>query len=241
LMVTFSQLSWAALISYYKFTGDRRYIKLMADRSFIQRLRTTPSEVAPEELEQKLILDHVNVINYDLLMGCRLAEQTLEKIVKLQPEIGALESYSINNVDPGDTMIVECIQNIYRELSSVNGLWLTGVSKIAHVLNDQLLPIMSLDVIDRFPEIKRSGFMGVTPWLKHIHEDARAVVNDFKEKHYPSSPEGFLSDNLGYSAKGVTKSLVKFLDEYYWLHYGEQLPIPPTWVPAPIQEKIVLR
>ncbi len=230
-MVTFNELSWAALLSYYKFSGDKRYISLMADRSFIHRLRTTPSEVIPEELEQKVILDHVNVINYDLLMGCRLAEKILEKIVKVQPEIRVLESFSIANVDTRDSTIIDCIQTIYRELSLVNGLWLTGVSKIAHVLNDQLLPIMGLDVIDRFPEIRENGYRGVTPWLKHIHDDARAVASDFEEKHYPGSPEGYLSDTLGYTMRGVTKSLVKFLDEYYWLHYGEQLSIPPSWVP----------
>jgi hypothetical protein len=208
----------------------------MGDRSFICRLRTAPSEVIPEELEQKLILDHVNVINYDLLMGCRLAEQILEKIVKVQPEIRVLQDFSIVDVDPRDTRLVECIQTIYRELSLVNGLWLTGVSKIAHVLNDQLLPIMGLDVIDRFPQIKENGYGGVAPWLKQIHEDSKAVVRNFEKSGYPGSPERYLSDSLGYTARGVTKSLVKFLDEYYWLRYGEQLSIPPMWVPETIKE-----
>ncbi len=230
-MVTFNDLQWAALFSYYKSSGDKRYIRLMADKPFINRLRTTPSEVVPEEVEQKLILDHVNVINFDLLMGCRLAEKVLEKVIKIQPEIRVLQDYSIVNVDPEDSRIIECIQTIYRELSSVNGLWLTGVSKIAHVLNDRLLPIMGLDVIDRFPQIKEEGCGGVAPWLRQIHADAQSVMRDFEEHGYPGSPDTYLSDTLGYTAKGVTKSLIKFLDEYYWLYYGEQLPIPPKWAP----------
>ncbi len=228
-MVTFNDLAWSALFNYYKTNGDKRYVRLMADKSFIYRLRTTPSEVVPEELEQKLILDHVNVINFDLLMGCRLAEKILEKIVKVQPEIKVLQGYSIVDVDPNDERIIECLQTVYRELSLVNGLWLTGVSKIAHVLNDRLLPIMGLDVIDRFPRIKEWGYGGVAPWLKQIHEDAKSVIRDFEEKGYQGSPDTYLS--LGYTARGVTKSLVKFLDEYYWLYYGEQLPIPPKWAP----------
>ncbi|KTB48312.1 hypothetical protein DEALK_11580 [Dehalogenimonas alkenigignens] len=231
-MITFNELAWAALFNYYKTNGDKRYMKLMADKSFVSRLRTNPSEIEPEELEQKLILDHVNVINFDLLMGCRLAENILEKVTKLQPEIKAIQPYSIIDIDLDDTRIIECIQTIYRQLSSVNGLWLTGVSKIAHVLNDQLLPIMGLDVIDRFPQIKEEGYKGVTPWLKQIHLDAESVIRNFEEQGHSGSPNAFLSESLNYTAKGVIKSLVKFLDEYYWLYYGEQLPIPPKWVPT---------
>jgi len=233
-MVTFNDLAWSALFNYYKTNGDKRYVRLMADKPFIHRLRTTPSEVIPEELEQKVILDHVNVINIDLLMGCRLAEQILGKIVKLHPEIRVLQDYSILSIDPTDVGLIECIQTIYRELSQVNGLWLTGVSKIAHVLNDQLLPIMGLDVIDRFPLIREKGYGGVATWLMQMYEDAKSVIGDFKEEGYPGSPEGYLSDRLGYTAKGATKSLVKLLDEYYWLHYGEELPIPPKWIPADV-------
>jgi hypothetical protein len=230
-MVTFEELSWAALLNYYKSNGDKRYVKLMSDKDFVNRLRTAPSNIVPEELEQKLILDHVNIINFDLLMGCRLAEKILERIIKVQPEIHMLQNYSILTINPSDPITTECIQTIYRELSSVNGLWLTGVSKIAHVLNDQLLPIMGLDVIDRFPKIKDCGYVGVTPWLKYIHEDALAVVEVYLEKGYSDTPEMYLSDHLGYASKGLTKSLIKFLDEFYWLKYGEQLPIPPKWIP----------
>jgi len=238
-MVTFTDLSWAALLNYYKANGDKRYLKLMSDKAFINRLRTAPREIDPGELEQKLILDHVNVINFDLLVGYRLAEQILKKIEKIQPEIRALQGLSITSVDPADPKTIECIQTIYRELSLVNGLWLTGVSKIAHALNDQLLPIMGLDVIDRFPQIREQGYGGVSPWLKQIHEDAVNVVKDYEEKGYSGTPETYLSDHLGYSTKGLTKSLVKFLDEYYWIFYGEDLPLPPKWIPCETEFVII--
>lgn len=234
-MVSFLDLSWAALLNYYKSNGDKRYAKLMSDKAFVNRLRTTPSEIIPEELEQKLILDHVNIINFDLLMGCRLAEKILGKIIKVQPEIRMLQDYSIITIDPSDAVTTECIQTIYRELSSVTGLWLTGVSKIAHVLNDQLLPIMGLDVIDKFPQIKECGYGGVTPWLKQIHDDAKSVVEDFEQLGKIGSPEKYLSDKIGYSETGLCKSLIKFLDEYYWLYYGERLPIPPKWIPENVK------
>ena len=227
-MVTFTDLSWAALLNYYRTNGDKRYIKLMADKSFIDRLRTSPGDIDPGELEQKLVLDHVNVINFDLLMGCRLAEQILGRIAKIQPEVRLLQGLNITTVDPLDHRVIDSIQTIYRELSTVNGLWLTGVSKIAHVLNDQLLPIMGLDVIDRFPQIREQGYGGVGAWLNQIHEDALSVVRDFQQKGYSDTPEEYLSGRLGYRS---AKSLVKFLDEYYWIYYGESLPLPPKWIP----------
>ncbi|PPD58676.1 hypothetical protein [Dehalogenimonas etheniformans] len=231
-MVSFTDLSWAALLNYYKSNGDKRYLKLMSDKSFVHRLRTAPHEILPEELEQKLILDHVNIINFDLLVACRLAEQILKKIDKVQPEIRAIQDFSIVDVDPFDPRTIDCIQTIYRELSQVNGLWLTGVSKIAHVLNDQLLPIMGLDVIDRFPQIREQGFDGVSAWLKQIHVDAATITEDYRRKGFSGNPETYLSDHLGYTAKGIGKSLVKFLDEYYWIFYGEELPLPPKWIPC---------
>ena len=234
--MNFYDLSWAALLNYYKSNADRRYVRLMSDKAFVERLRTAPAQLTPDELEQKLVLDHVNVTNFDLLMGCRLAEQILEKIVKIQPETIILRDYSILTINPSDTVTSECIQTIYRELSSVRGLWLTGVSKIAHVLNDQLLPIMGLDVIDRFPQIKERGYGGVAPWLKQIQDDAKSIVGDFEKSGGIGSPQQYLSDKLGYSENGLCKSLVKFLDEYYWLYYGERLPIPPKWVPGPVPE-----
>ncbi len=41
----------------------------------------------------------------------------------------------------------------------------------------------------------------------------------------------FLSEKLGYTRFGYEKSLVKFLDEFFWLRFGDNLPVPPRWIP----------
>jgi hypothetical protein len=97
-----------------------------------------------------------------------------------------------------------------------------------------------LDVIDRFPQIREQGFGGVAPWLMQIHQDAVSIHEDFKNKGYSGNPEEYLSIHLGYASKGLTKSLLKFLDEYYWIFYGEDLPLPPKWVPEKVLANTLL-
>ena len=74
----FRDLSWAALFFYYRSVGDRKYCKIMNDTEFITKLQQTPHEIGPVELEQKIILDYVNIEGYDLLVGHKLAQQLLE-------------------------------------------------------------------------------------------------------------------------------------------------------------------
>ena len=62
-------------------------------------------------------------------------------------------------------------------------------------------------------------------------QNALEVTIDFQDYGYDSSPEDFLSRKLGYKDQGYQKSLVKFLDEYYWLKFGDNLPVPPSWIP----------
>ena len=58
------------------------------------------------------------------------------------------------------------------------------------------------------------------------------VVKDFNKQGYDGSPQQFLCDNLGYSQHNCRKSLVKFINKYFWIRCGDNLPIPPKWVPT---------
>ncbi len=74
-------------------------------------------------------------------------------------------------------------------------------------------------------------------WLRLAQQNAREVTDSFHEEGLSGSPSKFLSDKLGYTEYGYEKSLVKFLDEYFWLRFGDNLPIPPRWVPPFITEQ----
>ena len=202
----------------------------MKDTSFLSRLRESPADISVTEFEEKVILGHVNIENYDLLIGHNLAGNVLAKIIELQPDISDLKDFSLMNCNLSDSEVVEKINRIYNALYSVRGLWLTGVSKISHLLNDRLLVLLNLDISNHFKLLE--GNTNLIQWLKITQKNIQEVTEDFRKQGYSCSPEEFLSDKLGYTKYGYQKSLAKFIDEYFWLRFGDNLPVPPMWAPS---------
>jgi hypothetical protein len=227
--LNFHDLAWATLLFYYRSVADRKYCKIVSDTEFLAKLRQTPFEIKPEEFERRVILDYVNIEGYDLLIGHKMAEHLLEKIIGLQPDISALKDCTLIDCDLSDSEVIERIKRIYSTLYSVDGLWVTGVSKIAHLLNDRLLILLNLDISEHFHLLDSST--SLVSWLKAIQGSARQVTNDFHESGFSGTLEVFLSEQIGYAKNGCQKSLVKYLDEYYWLRFSDNLPVPPLWVP----------
>ena len=228
--VNFNDIAWAAVCFYYRSVADRKYCKILGDTTFIEKLRQTPHDVTASEFEQKILLDYVSIINYDVLIEHKLAERLLEIIVGLQPDVSVLQGLTLLDCDLSDNAIAYRIEKIYAALFSVPGLWATGVSKIAHLLNDRLLVLLNMDLSTRFR--LQDDSTGVITWAKFLRDSARQVTRDFEERGYQGTPEEFISEKLGYTSRGCNKSLVKYLDEYYWLHFAESLPIPPPWTPV---------
>ena len=233
--MNFNQLAWGALCFYYRSAGDYRYCKIMKDTSFIAKLREAPMDINVKEFEEKVILNHVNIENYDLLIGNNLARNILSEIVKLQPEIALLKDVNLLDCDLSDSELTESMVKVYQSIYSINGLWLTGVSKIAHLLNDNLFALLNLDISNHFKLL--GGTTSLVQWLKITQQNMQEVTRDFKKQGFSGSPEQFLSDKLEYSQYGCQKSLVKFLDEYFWISFGDNLPIPPKWIPPLTVEK----
>lgn len=228
--VNFNDIAWAAVCFYYRSVADRRYCKTLCDTPFIEKLRQTPHGITASEFEQKVLLDYVNISNYDVLIEHKLAERLLEIIIELQPDVSALQGLTLLDSDLSDRAIADRIEKIYVALYSVPGLWVTGVSKIAHLLNDKLLVLLNLDISAHFrlPD----GSIAVITWVKSLQDSAEQVTRDFRERGYQGTPEEFISEKLGYTSQGCHKSLVKYLDEYYWLRFSDNLPIPPPWTPT---------
>jgi hypothetical protein len=227
--VSFHDIAWAAVGFYYRSVADRKYCRILGDRQFIEKLRQTPFEITPSEFEQKALLDHINISSYDLLVGHKLAENLLEKIIGLQPDLSALQNYSLLDCPLSDRDTTDRIKKIYTSLSSVPGVWITDVSKIAHLLNDRLLVMLNLDISNHFGLLE--GNTGLVDWFKIMQNHAMQITTNFRDLGYSGAPEEFISERLGYTEHGCHKSLVKYLDEYYWLHFADNLSIPPTWIP----------
>ncbi|MCJ7769646.1 MAG: hypothetical protein MUO92_04125, partial [Dehalococcoidales bacterium] len=194
-----------------------------------------PMDINIKEFEEKVILNHINIENYDLLIGNNLARNVLSEIVKLQPEIAVLKDVALLDCDLSDSDLTESIVKVYQSLYSINGLWLTGVSKIAHLLNNNLFALLNLDISDHFKLLE--GTTSLVQWLKITQQNMQEVTVDFKKQGFPGSPEQFLSGKLEYNEHGFQTSLVKFLDEYFWISFGDNLPVPPRWIPPLTVEK----
>jgi hypothetical protein len=230
----FNHLAWGALCFYYRSAGDNKYGRIMKDTSFLYRLRESPEDISVTEFEEKVILDHVHIENYDLLIGHNLAGNVLSQIISLRPDIVELNNYSLLDCNLADESVADRINRVYAGLYSVRGLWITGVSKISHLLNDRLFVLLNLNISSQFKLV--DGDTSLIQWLKITQKNMKEVTEDFHRRGYKGLPEEFLSEKLGYTEQGYQKSLVKFIDEYFWLRFGDNLPLPPRWSPGKVGE-----
>ena len=224
----FSDLAWAALLHYYRSGGDRKYVKLFRDKAFISKLRQTPWDISEEGFEAKVISGFINSIGLKL-PARKGKDSILAAIVKLHSCISSLQGVRLLDCDLSNEDLLKNIRQIYNGLNGNHGLWITGISKIAHVLNDSLFVVLNLKTSAHFG--LRGEAKDYIKWLGIAQQSALEVTKDFYTLGLPSSPEAFLSEKLGHSNYGCQKSLARFIDEYFWLTTSENLPIPPNWIP----------
>jgi hypothetical protein len=226
--VKFNDLAWAALLYYYKSGGDRKYVKLFRDSEFISKLRQTPWDIPYEEFEQKVVFGFISSVGLRL-PSVRGKSNILTQIIELHPSISSVQDISLHDCDLSSEELLESISAIYDKFNSIHGFWVTGISKISHVLNDSLFAALNLSTSSYFGLF--GGSEDFVKWLRLTQESAQEVVEDFRDMGLPDSPEEFLSNKLGYTNYGCQKSLARFIDEYYWLTTSENLPVPPKWLP----------
>ncbi len=228
-MLKFRDLAWAALLYYYKSSGDRKYVKLFRDTEFISKLRQTPWDVTYEEFEAKVIFGFISSVGLRL-PAVRGEDNILSQIIELQPFTSSLQGIRLYDCDLSDEDLQNNIRQIYDRFRSIHGFWVTGISKIAHILNDSLFVALNLSTSSYFGLF--GGSEDFIKWLGLTKQSAQEVTEDFHTLGLPDSPEEFLSDKLGYTHFGCQKSLARFIDEYFWLTTSENLPIPPKWLPT---------
>lgn len=203
-------------------------MKLFGDGEFISKLRKAPWDVSYPEFETKVISSFVNSLGLRLPVGTR-GGNVLAEIIRLRSCTSSLEGVSLLDCDLADKDLLQNIREIYQGLGSIDGLWVTGITKIAHVLNDSLFVILDLRIAENFS--LRDEADDYIEWLTIAQQHALQVKSDFEAQGNTGSPEVFLSEKLGYNSYGCQKSLARFIDEYFWLTVSENLPIPPKWLP----------
>jgi hypothetical protein len=225
----FYDLSWAALCFQYRSAGDKEYCETIQDSDFLTKLRSDPYAISAKEFENKVISKYIEFAHIDQHEKCSIALQLLIKIVILQPEITALQHYDVLNCDLNDSEIRGNILKIYSTISKVENLWITGTSKILHLINNRLFSPLNIDILNKL-NIGISDHV-IIDWMELLQSEAREVDEDFRAQGLDGSVGDYLSDKLGYTKLDCQKSLAKFIDEYYWLTVWDKMPVPPIWIP----------
>ena len=225
----YSDLAWAAVCYFYSSCGDNKYVEIMSDADFLNRLRDEPCIISTREFEEKAILGYIKIENFDVLVKQKLAMSVIRNIQEMQPLLSKTRQLTIITADMSETSpqsVAPEVEKMYHSLDSINGLWSTGASKILHLLNNRLFPILTPGII------QDSGFreFSMASYMRRIQYQAVTVSEDFRKENDSCGADEFLSEKLGYTKRGCRKSLVKFIDEYYYL-CTSRLPVPPVWTP----------
>lgn len=113
----------------------------------------------------------------------------MAEIVKLQPELAALKNVTLLDCDLSDNNLTEGIVKVYQSIYSINGLWLTGVSKITHLLNDNLFALLNLDISNHFKLLE--GTTSLVQWLKSPNGICRKSPEISRNRGFPVRRSSF--------------------------------------------------
>ena len=230
--MNFEQLAWSAVCYYYRSIGDKKYINIMANTSLIRRLREDPCDISCKEIEEKLILGYLKIENYDVLLHHNLARAVLQTFFDIKGLTAKVQDQTIleaNLLDGDPASIGKPVNEAYNRFCAIKGLWSTGASKLLHLLNDRLFPVVTPDTMAQFNLMPQRFQMA--EFMKLVQRKAIEATTDFHRISNDVTVDAYLSEKMGYARKGCHKSLVKFIDEYYCM-VSEGLRIPPIWTPG---------
>jgi len=231
--MNYTEIAWAAFIDYNVAGNNNKYVELFRNKILIDNLRQNPSLVHFKDFKDKVISDFLNSWGR-MYFQDDTAKDIYDAIIELNPftlQIGN-DTLMSCNLSSGST-VRDVTEKIYNRLTRIWGINMVGFSKIAHVLNDSLFPLIDNPIRKKYKKVYgiSDSPEGYINWMIEMQKQAFVIVQDFQKQGFTGSPEIFLSQKLDYTSVGCNKSLVKFLDEYYWLTVTHGVPIPPKWIP----------
>ena len=242
--MNFIDVAWAAYIDHCIAGRNSKYINLFSNYYLVSSLRQAPASLNFEYFCQNVCSDFLNSWGKMYIQNNSINNDALNiynAIIQLNPLVCQIQNQTILtcNLSQGSPLYLNIIQ-MYDTLTNIGGISMTGFSKIAHILNDRLFPLIDNPIRKELRAAYNVSHdsQGYINWMREMKNQANEVIDDFHQKGFKGSPEIFLSQHLGYDVKGHIKSIVKFLDEYYWLTITHGLTIPPSWSPCNLIFKI---
>ena len=215
--MNYKEIAWAAFIDKCIAGNSNKYVELFRNTNLINKLRQNPSLVPFQDFHNKVIKYFLNSWGRMYFQDVT-AKEIYEAVIELNPIVRGIINDSLVkcNLNSG-SIVCQATEKIYYRLTAIRGVNLVGFSKIAHILNDSLFPLIDNPIRKKYEKVYHvtKSPEGYTNWMREMQIQAGEVTKDYQKKGYTGTPELFLSQNLGYTSEGCNKSLIKFLDEYY--------------------------
>ena len=256
-MLKFSELAWAAYIYAIVTQGDKVYWEVEQSRKLIDDFVRAPRSSKIEEIrgiESVVVEQFLNRWGRCRISSkktSRIAGEIVKKLKSLEAaELDSLCALSIGDVGAG-RLSNNCagrVVKLYDDFCSIDGCGPTVVSKILFVLFPKLFVMWDGAIRDRLKmkpgesPIRTDDGEGYLAYLRLRGQMAKSVSDDFRDTLVQTgNPEDYLSCRL--YAKGKTKTLAKYLDEYGWIKITnigaiakQDMPSdlfpPPEWLTA---------
>lgn len=244
-MLTWDEFAWAAFL-YGAIGGDRDYQGLMNQTQFLNSLRTNPSGLQINQIQQQLIKGFLNRWKCRVQNTPQSARTIQTTLHNLLPYLQVLNNFTVVNLNFTQTVNVNnnqmtvsrVIEHYYTTVRNIgNRFAATATSKLLHILQPELFVMWDKDILAHYkqnnPQVSDSG-QGYCVYLQIMQQVARQVYQSFQNAvlNPPAganqNPAVYLSIQTNYNPP---KTLAKYLDEYNWVTITNRVQVPPSWHP----------
>jgi len=245
MLITWNEFAWAAFL-YGSIGGDRDYQALMQQTQFLNDLRTNPTHLQTEQIQEQLIERFLNRWKCRVWNRPETARAIVRTLERLRFHLDALKDLEITTVgfdeaiavDNDSTRVSEIIEHCYNTVASIGfNFGPTASSKLLHILQPGLFVMWDKDIVERFKgkneNVSNSG-KGYRAFLELMQQTGKEVSRSFYASDLnplpkpDDDPVRYLSVQLGYDPP---KTMAKYLDEYNWVTITNMVRVPPAWHP----------
>lgn len=213
----------------------------MRNTTFLTVLRTNPNILPDADVQRHLLKGYLNAWKTRVKNSQQSASAIKASINNMLPYLSALSAFSINTVNFQNVLtisgqnktVAEAVEFCYRTIRATGyKIGPTATGKLLHILNPELFVMWDGPIIAHFRGINGIGDSphDYRAFMQNMKQDAIAVQQSFSVAILtPSSqpgntPEAYLSQQMNYNP---TKTIAKYLDEYYWVTITNGVSVPP--------------
>ena len=244
-MPTWDEFAWAAFL-YGAIGGNYDYQGLMRQTHLLGSLRTNPTGLQTNQIQQKVVRDFLNRWKcrvQNTPQSANAIQTTLQNLLPYTQILNGLIIATVNftqqvNVNNSLMTVGQVIVHCYTKVRNIKYKFgPTATSKLLHILQPELFIMWDKEILSHYRQQNRqvsdSG-QGYCAYLEFMEQAAMQVHQSFRNAalNPPATanqtPAVYLSTQMNYNS---FKTLAKYLDEYNWVTITRGVQVPPPWHP----------